>query len=624
MNARIVQGNNLKNSSIAVFYYVLLGYDKDLYNNVLICTAMLKKIKLTVGVYMADVYARCNIYNICANCYPSFGKVAEDFTRIKAMGFDTIWFLPILEPGLDTAVKRKIEGGDPSEEFWMRGSLYAATYKSYEVAKGEKCYYLLNLSDPKTPFSSMVDGVAKNNEAIDQVQKMILTAKDAKLTPIFDLVMNHVSIDSPLRHGDMAKFFCEKPHKKFNDVVGFNYDTLSQEIFEKLWEPVIDWFINTLGFEGVRIDALAWVHPNILDLAIKSIETKFKYKGIKKPIIFGELYGEMFGASSILESPSVKHLIKKRRAGNPLPFSHFMNTANEFNPLSIPFCDDKGFPVAFSKEVVIKRRLLPETAGGTIGAPGTHDRLSLKAKCEAVNNSTSITEIIRMMKEKILEAVIGSDGGWFLMGGDEFGVSLIHQPPFLYKSDIAVASSLEYLTEKGLLDSMQYRYQDCQPPSQLKGSQYDLSEFITAVNVLSSKIKYETLTPICKFIQYMKDGKLLFMAIGNFVKQHYIAIDLSDKSSEGLRYYSFSSISDMAEECAIKLKYVEYRNWVINPIIYILKNIDPCQQEGGESPAWPGSVLPYKYKEQDKTNVPEAPPDTSNASLQQLPSLRLK
>lgn len=575
---------------------------------------------------MADIQTRKkrlnkrpNIYNICVNCYPSFKAVAADFERISAMGFDTIWFLPFLEPGLDTAVKRKIEGeSEHGEEFWMCGSLYAATYKSYEIPGEGKRYYVLNLSDPKTPFSSMPDGVERNNQAIKDVIAMIDEAKRWQLTPMFDLVLNHVSIDSPLRQGDTAKFFCEKPHQKFNDVVGFKYDTFSKEIFVQFWEPVIDWFIITLGFEGVRIDALAWVHPNILDRAIGPIVTKFKREGIENPIVFGEIYGEMFGPSSILDRPSIKHLKEKRCAGRPLLFSHFMNTTNEIPPLSIPPYDDRGFSVyddrgwavALAKEIVIKRYLLPVNAGGTIGAPGTHDRLTLREKCEEVKKGATSSDIIKLMKEKILMTVIGSDGGWFLMGGDEFGTTLVKQPPFLYKG--AQADSAEYLTDKAIISAMQYRYQDCPLSSQLERSQYDLTEFITAVNnELSKKIRYETLTPLCKFIQYKQDGKLLFVAIGNFVGEniggfivgdkHYIAIDLSEK---GLKVCCLFGV-DKSEE--ILDEHGRYKNWVLDP----LKEKFGITKE--KTPSWPGPKSRAEFAAFEKTvqygetSAPQAP-----------------
>lgn len=86
-------------------------------------------------------------------------------------------------------------------------------------------------------------------------------AKSLGITPIFDLVLNHVGRGSPL----ITKY----PHwftldDVFQDVARFNYRKannednikITDEIIEKFWKPFIKKYIVEYGFEGARIDCV--------------------------------------------------------------------------------------------------------------------------------------------------------------------------------------------------------------------------------------------------------------------------------------------------------------------------------------------------------------------------------
>lgn len=94
-----------------------------------------------------------------------------------------------------------------------------------------------------------------NNKAIC---KFTTKAKTLGLTPMFDLVLNHVAKDSPLvsEHPDL--FLPETKDVSFPDVREFDYKNsgVCTQALEEVWKPFINKYIKEYGFEGVRVDCV--------------------------------------------------------------------------------------------------------------------------------------------------------------------------------------------------------------------------------------------------------------------------------------------------------------------------------------------------------------------------------
>ncbi len=481
---------------------------------------------------------RVNIYNIVPPDYLSFEAMREDLHRIQDMGFNAVWLNPFLEVGKQF-YQRPIEGEDGMH--WVKDCLYAATYDGYKVTEnGQQHYYILNLQNPMDRFSTkeISDAIAANERTIEQIQAFTRDAYSLGLTPMFDLVLNHIAIDSPL-YRQKAWFLQDQPHPIFDDVIGFMYEDhanseINQRIFDEFWKDKIDFYIDTLCFRGVRVDCVSYTNRYIMEIALRYIRNKLQTKyGIENPIIFGELIGKKETQPTF---PQMQALGAMKMEGHLIPFSHLMLGTNELIPISYA---DIGTDVNVNDESLLKLDLIDASPiSGLLGAAGTHDRLPLYPSCKKLFKEThdrfvgdEHAELLRMMKEKILMTVISSNAGWYLMSGDEFGDKLIKQPPFLYRGEMVVKVCQEdevVKDSKVIPQSMKYRYEGRTIPSELhKHTKIDLQGFIKIVNKMALDIKYpDDEKPLCCFYKHPNH---IFITVGNFNYhgRNYIAIDLN-------------------------------------------------------------------------------------------------
>ncbi len=112
--------------------------------------------------------------------------------------------------------------------------------------------------------------------ALDRValQNFTKTAKSLGLTPMFDLVFNHVAIDSP--YVEMHPEFFNPDDRTFPDTMAFSYSKLLgsrhsapiseseaarilrqiPDIIDTFWRPFVTRYIEDYGFSGVRVDCV--------------------------------------------------------------------------------------------------------------------------------------------------------------------------------------------------------------------------------------------------------------------------------------------------------------------------------------------------------------------------------
>ncbi len=161
------------------------------------------------------------IYNMVLFRYHNLDEMTESLKGIADMGFNSVWLTPIEETGNIRVLRRDRLTGNKRE---IAGSLYAAS--------GERRLH---------PF------LQTDEEGIRRFTK---TAIEFNLIPMFDLVLNHISKGSSLIKLHANWFRPET--KNWDDVLPFDYSNsyIAEETFEQYWRPLIDWYINDLGFRG--------------------------------------------------------------------------------------------------------------------------------------------------------------------------------------------------------------------------------------------------------------------------------------------------------------------------------------------------------------------------------------
>lgn len=165
------------------------------------------------GPNSSDFGNRLLIYNAFPRVYRSFGGAIEDFSRISSLGFNAVWLNPLNAASEQTVKRVNFETAtSPGEKQDVTGSLYAT--KHYDHLN----YSLFpDLQDPETiPHAGNPKDFSKKEAKM--MRQYTDTARDLGLSPIFDLVLNHVAIDSPLINGDCEfskKLLYELKFKKY-------------------------------------------------------------------------------------------------------------------------------------------------------------------------------------------------------------------------------------------------------------------------------------------------------------------------------------------------------------------------------------------------------------------------
>lgn len=385
------------------------------------------------------------LYNAYPRNYSTFSEAIHDLKRIgkDGLGFNAVWLNP-LNAASNLIVKRLNVLTYQEEE--VKGSLYAA-----------RDFSRLN-TDLFTDFDEEIqadvnDGNPAHYTPKEQslLKKYTDTARENGLRPIFDLVLNHVALDSPLVTGtckyfqdkgiDTTKWFKKNEIPRWDDIIPFNYEDpkIRQQILEQLWKPYIHKFIVNFGFMGVRLDfAEGFKYAYELEVELcKEINQLVKDAHHEQPIIFAET----------LPPRGVERVSREFRE----IFTHVTNNSL-FNP------EHSGHDIGTNRDD--SRRSIP--GGGTIGFAASHDNgpnarnalehealqiiysdefkrhifseankkkqeaEEMRAISEQVHRllqprQSDFDEWIKTQKRRIVTCALVSDGGTYLLGGDEFG-----------------------------------------------------------------------------------------------------------------------------------------------------------------------------------------------------------
>jgi hypothetical protein len=373
------------------------------------------------------------LYNQFPRCYANIHEMTAQLPDIAAMGFNAVWMNPIQLVG-QLAFEKQIG----SERKQVKGSLYAMS----------------NSRKIDDTFS-----VTRQNSDDNPANKSALEAYTANavqnnLVPIFDLVLNHIAIDSALVTTHSNWFLTTSAFG--SDVINFDYTypVVRAQIID-FWKNFISQYVE-FGFRGIRVDAVKLIFPEIQDQLYSHLHEccKKKYGDSFEPIIFAEVFLTPGDSLSLIAS-------KHKRLG----ITHVTNSLH-WEPFTEDYRKWCGSECRWERkkddvdQTLTQLGLLRQmacnaagvTLGGTIGFSGCHDTMPLyeaviedkakntvdkqcaynrpnpkvfKRRCREVvpslRQDISQLEHYGLLKEKIAAVAFTSDAGWYLLSGDEFG-----------------------------------------------------------------------------------------------------------------------------------------------------------------------------------------------------------
>ncbi|KTD06493.1 alpha-amylase [Legionella gratiana] len=400
----------------------------------------------------------------CYNMFPTqFQNIEEMISYLPVlskMGFNAVWINPIQTAGdvKDLFKRDKTNGVRAFNE--VTRSLYAMTDSE-------------TISPYFSSASSEMSLEAKKDFDEKIMKQFTDEARHCGLVPMFDLVLNHVSADSRHRT-EQPHWFHEKVHPDFKDAIAFDYrkPEIRDEIIEKFWKPYIFKYMINYGFEGVRVDAVGYLEPELRKKIYKYIyELAETYKK-PKPVILDEL---LFNDKKKKLSDVVDNLLLPDHGPTHITRGTYYAHRDEYGGLPSWSKEEEGIK-AQAVFLDRNRKLHPDMHGGCIAFSGNHDHNSLAMTIleemaeqriknhplyyahkkyqqesdeydEAVssvflysfvkdiqnevlaNNKSTIAEIERKMREKIVICALTSSAGWYALSGDETG-DLLAKPVF--------------------------------------------------------------------------------------------------------------------------------------------------------------------------------------------------
>lgn len=336
------------------------------------------------------------LYNQFPRDYVSIAEMTALLPNIAQMDFNAVWINPIQGISL---LEHEVR--------WLDGMHHGSLYAMRDHSSGAFC----------------ING----NEA-DLREYTRVAREDYHLTPLFDLVLNHIAEDSPL--------CLEYPDwfRSSNFGPKFQYNSRHRADIVNFWKGYIDRYILDYGFMGVRVDATKWIPSDVQREIYEHIQMRCreKHNGIN-PVIFAEL---LLTPDEVKAGDLERKSVEYRKLGiSHTCISHV--TGNAYCDLSTIRIDRGSFENRYLHNMGTQSQI-----GAVVGYTGSHDQRTLfgrvieeKAKqlnlFHPDNNFNQVTqnvldhpsaqELESLMKKKIALVSFMSNGGWYILGGDEFG-----------------------------------------------------------------------------------------------------------------------------------------------------------------------------------------------------------
>ncbi len=310
------------------------------------------------------------IYNAFPLAYENCDQITQQLSHLHYMGFQVVWLNPI-------QYCRRYEGH-------AGGSLYS-------------------MSNEDRFISQWWGGDVHTNERA--LQNLKAEANRLGLTLMFDLVMNQVGRALPKIYQHLHLFVDANKGQ-------FDYSSEQKriEIFNVFFRPMIQRYVVNYGFTGMRIDAAGVVPPQMQKLAVDYFRELCWTHHHTNGIVLGEYLEGNDRLNPLLSQGVSYDLITNSSywSVNPSPY---------FDPQKR----------ASHNGEMCERRQLARTYG-TMGWTGNHDMKNLYHTChQNLPTSFYIPEpqknqmLKKMMRERIAVMALISDGGYYMLCGDEFG-----------------------------------------------------------------------------------------------------------------------------------------------------------------------------------------------------------
>ncbi|HAU1638226.1 TPA: alpha-amylase [Legionella pneumophila] len=320
----------------------------------------------------------------CYDMYPtqfhSIKDMIDYLPVLKQMGFNALWINPMQMPGDISGFFKTDKNNGVKTGNEVTRSLYAMSHP-----------LLFNpLFSLGSPGDSIETIQRLNAEAL---QLFTQNARNLGIVPMFDLVLNHVAIDSPLCQ-DKPHWF-KGVHEDFKDVRGFNYDdeSIRKEIITEFWQPYIKRYMLEYGFDGVRVDAVGYVHPEVRREIYAYIHSLAAEHGKPKPVILDEaLFSKRPLADEVnyLKLPDIgpTHITTEA-------YNAEFDLASTGLPYEVTLEEQLKASVVFQQKDGTMRE---NTKGGCINFCGNHDYRSL-----------AMTILFQMAKKRLTSDSVYND-----------------------------------------------------------------------------------------------------------------------------------------------------------------------------------------------------------------------
>ena len=319
-------------------------------------------------------------------------------------------------------------------------------------------------------------------------------AKELGMTPMFDLVFNHLASDAPIVSDEANAQLFNFEDKTYPDATAFAYskllgsrrsgpltpqeksDALAQipVIIQKIWRPFIHQYVNEWGFCGVRIDCVRKV-PQELRLPVYELirQGVARQKNpaplvILEEALFSDLNTEEFiekvkGANATHITGSAYYAAREWHGGLSGDYNkedylkrsivkdgviNFTGNHDHFS-CAMTVCRELAFErlqqnrqlfqayntFVKEKELANEGRALPASSMELIKTLFMHSYV--KQILSELNNHDDYNDTInrfgKAYRDKIITNVYAGSGGYFMLAGDEF--ASLHQPTVFIRAN---------------------------------------------------------------------------------------------------------------------------------------------------------------------------------------------
>lgn len=355
---------------------------------------------------------RLRLYNQYPGQYDSFEEMMSHLDAVAELGFKQVWINPFFEACQHNPV-------NPSKT----GSPYAM--RSHLALDKERGF-----------------------ESDSQVKAYTKKCGDLGLSPLFDIVLNHVGIDHPFvennrkaapelfqsipkeidtslwfkRFKETDKLYIEgyspdyreRHPTAWDDIAVFDYDNekVRAEIIQYFWKPFVKKMIAFYGFQGARIDAPARVHNEVMQEVTRYINELTMGCYSKEAYLVAETIGSKYDLDVAALHDTHVNFIMGSSYYTPYPD----------DGAYVPFWTQGYRPEGnwLDQSIGILSTIASQSSLGVACTSGSHDTKPIATVLKEKGIKDPIIMKQRILEKMLLGAFLGS-GGHIVPYGTEWG-----------------------------------------------------------------------------------------------------------------------------------------------------------------------------------------------------------